>query len=105
MTYVGRAYFLAKSVFKKKPLPTWYGICVSFMIAAAESKLLIEHLAKMLPTITASLAVASSARGSKNPRKKAFVLKIDFLTALYKWQLSFLYFSMFYLTFSKSTRE
>jgi hypothetical protein len=36
----------------------------------------------MLPIITASRAVASSARGSKKPLKKADVLKIAFLIAM-----------------------
>jgi len=61
------------------------------MLAAAASRVLMEHLPRMLPRITASRAVASSARGSRNPLKKAPVLKMDFLTALYRWTLSFLY--------------
>jgi hypothetical protein len=52
------------------------------MIAAAESKLLIDILDRIEPTMTASRADASSARGSKKPLKKADVLKIDFLIAM-----------------------
>ena len=51
------------------------------MIAAAASRLFILHFARILPMITASLAVASSASGSKKPRKKALVLKIALQTA------------------------
>jgi hypothetical protein len=73
---------LPKRVLRKNPEPTWYGIYESFMIAAAASKLLMLIFAKMLPIITASRAVASSASGSKKPLKKAEVLKIAFFTAI-----------------------
>jgi len=75
------------------------------MIAAAESRLLMDILASIDPTITASRAVASSANGNKKPLKKADVLKIDFFIAIYSYTASFLYIAILSRTAGKRTSE
>ena len=74
----------------KYPVPAWYGICSNFMRQAAASILLIDILVSTDPTITASLAVASSARGKRKPLKKADCLNMAFLIDMYNWTASFL---------------
>lgn len=75
------------------------------MIAAAESKLFIDIFERIEPTITASRADASSARGNRNPLKKAEVLNIDFLIAMYNYTANFLYIAIFSRTAGSKTSE
>ena len=67
-------------------VPPVYARCVNFNKAAAECIIGIETLLKTLPIIIASFNVQSfSARGSRNPLKKAAGLYSAFLTAQYRW--------------------
>lgn len=66
----------------KWPDPMEYSISQSFIRAAELSRTGMEHFARTDPTIAASLAVQSGARGSRKPLKKAGDLKKHFFRAM-----------------------
>jgi hypothetical protein len=66
----------------KYPFPSLYSYEVIFIKAAATSKAFMLIFYRMDPIIIASLVVATSDKGRRNPLKKGAILNIAFLTAI-----------------------
>ncbi|MFN9902039.1 MAG: hypothetical protein ACK55Z_25315, partial [bacterium] len=75
-------YLLETKTFIKYPFPSLYSYEVIFIRAASTSNSFILIFCRIDPIIIASLVVATSDRGRRNPLKNGAVLNIAFLTAI-----------------------
>jgi hypothetical protein len=81
-TTVGNVYLFETRTFMKYPFPSLYSYDVIFIKVAATSKALMLIFCRIEPIMIASLVVATSDRGRRNPLKNGAVLNIAFLTAI-----------------------